>query len=249
MKRQKLIFGIIALALIGGTALLLAAVPQKLGPPGIKAHSVPGSDRWQIYLPEKILGLSSSNLEMDEKALEMLPKDTSFAEKIYFPSNVPPNISNVPPIMASVVMMGTDRTSIHKAEYCLQGVGMHINSMTQDVVKMSQPQPYDLPVIKIIASETNPQNGRTISCVYVYWYVTDGELSNDRSGFGRMWSMAEKLAFTGVLQRWAYVRFFMYCNPGQEDAAYDVVKQMIAASVPQFQLTPKPLDGPVSAQR
>ena len=245
MKRQKLTFGLIALALIGGTALLLAAVPQKLGPPGVKAQAVPGSERWQLYLPESAMGsVVSSNLEMDEKALQMLPKDTSFVERAYF-------WTDAPPIASSIVLMGTDRTSIHKAEYCLQGVGMHIKSMTQDVVKMSKPQPYDLPVIKIIASESAENDGKTteISCVYVYWYVTDGQLSNDRSGFERMWSMARQLTFTGVLQRWAYVRFFTYCAPGQEDATYERIKQMITASVPQFQLTPKPLNEPVSAQR
>lgn len=245
MKRQKLIFGVIALALIGGTALLLAAVPQKLGPPGVKASPIVGSERWHIELPESMMGsVVSSNIEMDEKAQEMLPKDTSFVEREYF-------WTDAPPMASSVVLMGTDRTSIHKAEYCLQGVGMHIKSMTQDVIKMSEPQPYDLPVIKIIAGESIPKDGKTIdiSCVYVYWYVADGQLSNDRSGFGRMWSMARQLAFTGVLQRWAYVRFFMYCNPGQEDAAYERIKQMINASVPQFQLTPKPLNEPQSAQR
>src|SRR5215469_14444180 len=102
MKRQKLIFGIIVLALIGGTALLLASVPQKLGPPGVKASPVPGSDRWRIDLPESVLGsVASTNHEMDEKALEMLPKDTSFADREYF-------WTNAPPIIASVVMMGTD---------------------------------------------------------------------------------------------------------------------------------------------
>jgi hypothetical protein len=70
--------------------------------------------------------------------------------------------------------------------------------------------------------------------------VADDALSNDRSGFGRMWSMARQLVFTGVLQRWAYVRFYAFCEPGQEDATFAQIKQMITASVPQFQLTPKP---------
>jgi hypothetical protein len=244
MKRQKLVFGMITLVLIAGTALLLAAVPQKLGPPGVKANPVVGSDRWHIDLPESVLGsVAATNHEMDDKALEMLPKDTSFAEREYF-------WSNTLPIVASVVMMGTDRTSIHKAEYCLQGQGLHIDSMTEETVKMSKPQPYDLPVIRINASGSFTDNGESkkISCVYVYWYVTDGALSNDHTGFGRMWSMARQLVFKGVLQRWAYVRFIGYCWPGQEDAMYGNIKQVIAAAVPQFQLTPKPLGEPSLAQ-
>lgn len=246
MKRQKLLLGAIVLALIGGTALLLAAVPQKLGAPGVKASPVPGSERWQIYLPQSVMGsVFFTNFDMDEKALKMLPEDTSFIQREYF-------WTDAPPITASVVMMGTDRTSIHKAEYCLQGQGMHIDQMTEGTIRMYEPQPYDLPVIKIVASATVPnRDGKMIklSCVYVYWYVTDGAMSNDHSGFGRMWSMTKQLVFTGVLQRWAYVRFFSICLPGQEDATYERIKQMIAAAVPQFQLTPKPLGPTTQAQR
>lgn len=246
MKRQKLLFAAIALALIGGTALLLAAVPQKLGAPGVKASPIPGSVQCQIYLPESVMGsVVSTNYVMDEKSSEMLPKDTSFVERGYYWG------TNAAPIYSSVVLMGTDRTSIHKAEYCLRGQGMNIDRMTEETIRMSEPLPYDLPVIKIVASASITKDGQTkkISCVYVYWYVTDGALSNDRSGFGRMWSMAKQLVFSGVLQRWAYVRFFAYCEPGQEDATYERIKQMITASVPQFQLTPKPLGATTQAQR
>jgi hypothetical protein len=243
VKRQKLVLGAIAGALIAGTALLLAAVPQKLGPPGVKASPVPGQERWRIDLPESVMGsVFSTNFAMDEKSLEMLPKDTSFVEKGYYWTN------GAPPISASVVLMGTDRTSIHKAEYCLQGLGVHVDQMTQETVRMTEPQAYDLPVIKILGTEP-AKDGKAKRIVYVYWYVTDGALSNDHSGFGRMWAMTKQLAFTGVLQRWAYVRFFARCDPGQEDATYERIKQMIAAAVPQFQLTPKPLGAPAQVQR
>ena len=243
MKRRKLTLSIIALALIGGTAVLLAAVPQKLGRPGVKANSVDGSARWQIYLPEHVLDFASTNHEPDEKALEMLPKDTSMAERAYYKPGVVP-------IVTGVVLMGTDRTSIHKAEYCLQGQGMRVVEMTRETVPMSQPKAYDLPIIKIVTEDSVIVDGKTLprKCIYVYWYVADGILSNDRSGMERMWSMARGLLFTGVLQRWAYVRFYAFCAPGQEDATFDQIKRMITASVPQFQLTPGPSNETVAAQ-
>ena len=244
MNRQKRILSIATLALIGGTALLLATVPQKLGPPGVKANPVPGETRWHIELPEKVLGFSSTNIDMDARAADMLPKDTSFAQRLYYrPDSIP--------VMSSVILMGTDRTSIHKAQYCLTGEGMQIKQMTRETVHMDQPQPYDLPVIKIVGQYSGEINGRpaTISLVYVYWYVTDGQLSNDQSGFERMWSMAKQLVLRGVLQRWAYVRFYSMCETGQEEATYEQIKKLIVASVPQFQLTPKPSNAAMSAQR
>ena len=244
MSRQKLILSIVVLALVSGTAFLLAAVPQKLGQAGVKASPIEGSTRWQIYLPEHILDFNSTNREMDAKSMEMLPKDTSLAERVYFKPGMIP-------ISASVVLMGTDRTSIHKAEYCLLGQGMHIVQSTQETLPMSQPKAYDLPIIKFVADATFNVDGKEVpqKCVYVYWYVADGLLSNDRSGVERMWSMARGLLFTGVLQRWAYVRFYAFCDPGQEDATFNQIKQMIVASVPQFQLTAGASKDALAAQR
>jgi len=233
VKNRKTILITIALAMIAGTAALLAAVPQKLGRPGVRAVEVAGTNRLRIDLPEFVLDYVSTNQEPDAESLGMLPADTSFAGRVYFkPHSVP--------FVSSVVLMGTDRTSIHKAEFCLQGQGLHIDEASRDTVHMTRPQPYDLPVIKILASESGQIDGKTVTkkCVYVYWYVTDGAISNDRSGFERMWDMTKKLLFTGVLQRWAYVRYYAFCDPGQEDATYQSIKRLIAAAVPQFQTTP-----------
>ena len=244
MSRRKVILSVTVFALIAGTAALLAVVPQKLGRPGVKATEIAGSPRMEIYLPEQVLGFSSTNQELDAKSMEMLPADTSTVQRVYFKPGVIPYVT-------SVVLMGTDRTSIHKAEYCLQGQGLHIDGATTDTVHITLPQPYDLPVIKIVATSTQSVNGKTITkkCVYVYWYVADGALSNDRSGVERMWSTTKKLVFTGVLERWAYVRFYVFCNPEDESAAYEQIKLMIAESVPQFQLTAGPASATVAAQK
>lgn len=243
MKRRKLILGMVSLAMIAGTAVLLAAAPQKLGRPGVKAVEVPGSQRMEIELPEHVLDFNSASQAPDEESLAMLPADTSFGGRVYFKQGSPVFVS-------SVVLMGTDRTSIHKAEFCLQGQGLHIDEFGEDSVPMTQPRPYDLPVIKILATQTGQLDGKPVTrrCVYVYWYVADGALSNDRTGFGRMWDMSKKLILTGVLQRWAYVRFYAFCEPGQEDATYQSIKQLIAAAVPQFQTTPAPANGSVAVQ-
>jgi hypothetical protein len=244
MNRRKYILCAVALALMAGTAILLAVVPQKLGPAGVKASPIAGSERWQIDLPEHVLDYDSKEQPPAPVALEMLPKDTSLEERVYYKPGGGEFAS-------SVVLMGTDRTSIHKADYCLRGQGMRIQQITEETVHMDQPKPYDLPVVKIVADETVSVDGKPVvkRCVYVYWYVADGQLSNDRSGFGRMWSMTKQLLFTGVLQRWAYVRFYTFCDPGKEDAAFGELKRAIAASVPQFQLVPQPSGATVTAQR
>ena len=71
--------------------------------------------------------------------------------------------------------------------------------------------------------------------IYVYWFVADRELTADH--LQRMWWMARDLIRQGTLQRWAYVACFSVCLPGQEEATYQRMKEFIAASVPEFQLT------------
>jgi hypothetical protein len=137
--------------------------------------------------------------------------------------------------------MGTDRTSIHKPEYCLPGQGFQIRSATKDVIRIPRPHPYDLPVTRIVASRTfRASNGVTqnVSAVFVYWFVADNRLSADH--LQRMWWMAQDLILTGTLQRWAYVSCLSLCHPGEEETAFQHIAQFLAASVPEFQTTTPP---------
>ncbi len=71
--------------------------------------------------------------------------------------------------------------------------------------------------------------------IYVYWFVADAALTADH--LQRMWWMARDLVTTGTLQRWAYVSYLTMCSPGQEAAAFERLKQLIAAAAPEFQTT------------
>ena len=71
--------------------------------------------------------------------------------------------------------------------------------------------------------------------LYLFWFVSGDELTDDHKT--RMWSMAKKLLTTGTLQRWAYVSYFTACPPEMEQAALKRVTELIAAAVPEFQLT------------
>jgi len=64
-----------------------------------------------------------------------------------------------------------------------------------------------------------------------------------------MWWMARDVIRTGVLQRWAYVSYFAVCPPGAEEATFQRMKKLIVASVPEFQLTPRPRTMAASAEK
>jgi hypothetical protein len=217
---------------------------QRLGKPGVKTRPLAGSQNLEVVLPEQVLDFDSKPVEVSKLELETLPADTSFGKRLY---KAPDDFKT----FVAVVLMGADRTSLHKPQFCLEGQGVHLgpSSYSTASVPVQRPYPYELPVGKLIGStqsetERGPQE---IRAVYVYYYVADGALIASESGFSRMWSMARDLIRTGVLQRWAYVSYLSFCLPGQEDATFERMKKFIAASAPEFQLTPAPREASVAA--
>lgn len=238
MNRSKWTMLVVALALIAGAAGLLTQLRshQKLGPPGVKTHAVAGSIRLQVDLPERVLDYDSENKDVDEIVLKTLPDDTSFGERWY---KAPDGFL----VQLRVVLMGTDRTSMHKPQFCLTGSGWNIDpeASAELRVPVARPFGYELPVVKLVATKEAMVNGeKTVARgVYIYWFVADDALSASVAGFHRNWLMAKTLLRTGVLQRWAYVSCFTVCAPGQEQAVFERMTKFISASVPDFQLMPR----------
>jgi hypothetical protein len=218
------------LIIVGAIALNYFHVHQKLGAPAVKTRPLPGSENLEVLLPEKVLDYKSAPIEVSAVETNTLPADTSFGKRTY---QAPDGF----PVQASVVLMGTDRTSLHKPQFCFQGQGWDIDQIAtvSDHVSIQEPGPYDLPIVKLVSSR---ENG-TIRGIYVYYYVADGQFYAGTSGAGHMWRTARDVLTTGTLPRWAYVSYFTYCRPGQEDSAFERLKQFIAAATPQFQLYPR----------
>jgi hypothetical protein len=239
MNKQTWIILVVALGLMGGTAALLTRLQtgQKLGKPAVKTSPIPGSVRLKVELPEKVLDYTSKAIEVDKGVLEWLPPDTSFGQRVY---QAPDGFE----AMINVVLMGSDRTSIHKTEFCLEGQGWRIDqgASFQTTVHMERPYPYDLPVMKFVATREVTIGGerQTARGIYVLWFVADDEITGRH--WQRMWWMARDLLRSGVLQRWASIGCFASCAPGQEEAAFARMKQFISASVPEFQLVPRPVE-------
>ena len=170
-------------------------------------------------------------------AIESHPIHTSFLQRRYI---VMGNVDDW--LLLNVVLMGTDRTSIHKPQFCLKGMGWDIDDTESagDTLRMTRPYPYDLPVMKLLTTRQVPVGGKFVTQrgVYVYWFVADNDLTGDH--WVRMRNSATHLLRTGELQRWAYVTCFAVCLPGDEKATYERIYKFLSASVPEFQLTAGP---------
>jgi len=229
----------VGLLLMGLTAAVLGRMQafQKLGQPGLRlvaqnvyaeGGSVIGTNA--ISLPEKVLNFESKDMPISTNVVTWLPPDTTYSQRAY---QDPDGFQ----ALMNVVLMGTDRTSIHKPEYCLPAQGFAVQKSERRMISIQKPHPYDLPVVKMTtAKEMIMANGQKtqVSGLYVYWFVADQQITADHAE--RMRWMARDLITKGVLQRWAYVSCFAVCLPGQEDAAYARMEKLIAAAVPEFQL-------------
>jgi hypothetical protein len=241
-KRQWILTGAgLAMICLGTAFLWRLHSHQRLGPPAVK--TVPSEDRKRlsVQLPAEVLDYNSAPVEEDKLVLDTLPKDTSFGARRY----VAPDGFET---LLNVVLMGADRTSLHKPEFCLEGQGWRIDrsQSSLDSVSMEKPYAYTLPVMKLISRKRVGESGQEqlASGVYVYWFVAENAYTANH--WKRMWWMARGMLQTGVLQRWAYVSCFAVCHPGQEQATFERVKKFIAASTPEFQLTPSAAAAPTT---
>ncbi len=237
-QRKWILFGV-SLGMIAATMVYLAEIrgTQRLGAPGVRVGAVPLRDAngavvapQSVLLPETILGAKSITVPMTDLELGGLPKDTTFGRRRYLLDR------DFEPIIG-VVLMGTDRTSIHQPQYCLVGQGWTIDQTEHVPLHMEQPYPYDLTAVKLTTSmlvADGDKHSTIVRGIYVYWFVSGDKITADQGT--RLWSIAKKMVEKGELERWAYISYFVPCRPGQEDATFSRLEQFIRVSAPAFQL-------------
>jgi Protein of unknown function (DUF3485) len=218
------VFGLALVLMVAASGFLVwMKAHQKLGRPGLK-----------LDLPERVLEFRSELLAATPEEKQSLPQDTRIARRLYW--NVEQGETNYAQI--SVVLMGADRTSIHKPEFCLVGQGWRIEQKERISLPIQRPHAYSLPVMKFLAAKNvRLERGDVVRgrAIYLFWFVADQALTADHGQ--RMWWMAKNLLTTGTLQRWAYVSCFSTCLPGQEEATLARMTRLLVAAVPEFQET------------
>lgn len=225
-----------AVMLMGGAFVRHLGANQRLGTPGLKLSSEilkdPNGENvgTNSVLMPVVTGYTPETDPLPRVMLDLLPPDTVYGQRRY-------RASDSFWIQSSVVLMGSDRSSIHKPQICLLGQGWKIEKQTPMTLRIEKPFPYDLSIMQIQASKTiRTEDGRerTFSSLFVYWFVSGDQLTADH--LDRQWWMARDLLTKGLLQRWAYVTYFAACPPGLEQVTFDRMKNFIVEAVPQFQL-------------
>jgi len=134
MKSKSLILAGVALALMVATGLVLAraAGSRALGKPGLKLSTPAGTNEVQVALPLAVRGFESREIAVSDPERAMLPKDTTYGKRVY---RAPDGFE----VGVNAVLMGTDRTSIHKPEFCLPGQGFIIEQQELETIRIPGP--------------------------------------------------------------------------------------------------------------
>jgi hypothetical protein len=237
MNRSKIILGTLVILFVGLTSVILASAKshQRLGAPGVRTRPLAGSKNLEILLPDKVPGYASEILTNSETLLLKLPPDTSFRVRGY-------KADDGFGVQVSVVLMGSDRSSIHKPQICMTGQGWTLDGAASGVenISLERPVPYGLPVNKLIFSKPYKDrqgNAELARGIYVYWFVDEDRFTPNEWVRQALW-VPQDLLLHGILERWAYISYFATCGPGQEQATFDRMKKFIAESVPEYQLVP-----------
>jgi hypothetical protein len=236
MTRRQWMVGLAGVLIIasGAATLLRLKAIQRLGEPGVKLVKAGADGRLEVPLPERVRQYASTNIPITEVERTTLPADTTFDRRLY---TAPGGVE----VMLMVVLMGTDRTSIHKPEFCLTSQGWQILHQETTRIRMAQPHAYNLPVRKFVTSRAWRDDAGEIhrlNGVYTFWFVSANRVT--ASHLARIGYLTLDLLRTGVLPRWAYISCFTVCSPGEEDAAFEREKQFIQAAVPEFQTVAPP---------
>src|SRR6185503_3698558 len=125
-----------------------------------------GSRNLRVELPETLAGYKSEPVETPPIVTNILPKDTSYGQRRYQADDGFQAVINV-------VLMGSDRTSLHKPQFCVVGAGWTIDQTEMTTVPISRPHPYDLPIIKLTTTKQAMINDQLVTArgIYVYWFV------------------------------------------------------------------------------
>ncbi len=238
MKARVSVLTVLALLIIGTGWWVVGQISsrQVLDAPGVRVSNVPlvGEEGRlvrtnSVAMPPQLPGYRYQAEPVSDIELASLPADTVFGRARYVPANGPW-------AQVNVVLMGTDRTSIHRPEYCLTGVGWKVLSQRtlpfegQGRMVPKEVQRFDCRLRTQIDGQLVD-----IAGVYVFWFVSRDKQTS--SHWQRQWWMVRDLVTRGVLQRWAYISFFMPCTPGTEDAAYERLSQLIRETSPYFEVT------------
>lgn len=155
----------------------------------------------------------------------LLPADTRILKKVY-------EHPFQPSVLASIVLSGASRTSIHRPQICLVGEGREIVNTKIVEVPLPGRDPLQVTMLEMLTRQQDAAgNWMTHASYYAYWFVSpDRETPHHGE---RMFWMAFDRVFRGLSHRWAYIAVSGQRREGS-DQHVQAAREFIAALHPEL---------------
>jgi EpsI family protein len=215
---------VLALLLVGGVLFSTFAAGD------VNSDSEPGVI---MHLPERVGDFVGTPEEASEAERVILPSDTEIARMRYEDPK-----GNA--IVASIVLSGGEKRSIHRPEVCLPGQGWSIGSGSKLAVPLAGGKDMDVMMLNISRPvEARPGEIVRVRSLFLYWFVGKNTTTHDHKV--RIFKTSWDRVFHKVNHRWAYVIVSSLVGdslrPGGMSAeeTTGMLKEFIRQIVPAFQ--------------
>ncbi|MCS7063085.1 MAG: EpsI family protein [Methylacidiphilales bacterium] len=188
-----------------------------------------------MYLPTRVLDFIGYEQEISEGERAILPPDTEFARKSYenFEGDT---------IIASIILSGAEKRSIHRPEICLPAQGWQNTGSRRISIPLKSGRQLEVTALSIMRPlVVGPKQTLNIRGYYLYWFVGDGMTTP--SHFWRVFHTSWDKVFHNINHRWAYVIAYSIItqdlrpdgkNPEQ---TLSMLTDFVREIVPHFQIS------------
>lgn len=186
-------------------------------------------------LPESLAGFSGKIIAATPGEIATLPSDTQIVRREYLdPAG--------DRIMASIVLSGGEKRSIHRPEVCLPAQGWSMRGGKVEGISMADGR--DLKVMDLSLTrdvEIGPGDRRKLYAHYFYWFVGNGVTTPHH--WNRVFLTSFDRITKNINHRWAYVIVMSIVTEGfvpngkNEVQTVEMLKQFTAQLAPTFMRT------------
>jgi hypothetical protein len=234
--RQAVLRSGIVLALAGVTFGMCSAFPNAAD--AAQAGMV-------LRLPENTDKYVSQLVPPSKEEEEWLPSDTGLLKRRYYPRSASSQQEALRrSLLASLILSGNDRRSLHRPQVCLEAAGWTIWKKTPTTIKVEGKEPFDVMDYSIRRQDKQADGSMKESRAhYVYWWV--GKSATTSSDFRRVWITVMDNIFRNINNVWGYpsVTTFVDLKEGAtaaeseaaEEDARDRAMDFIHLHAPMFQ--------------
>lgn len=177
-----------------------------------------------LRLPDRIPGYASFEPPVSPQEKKWLPPDTGIEKRLYYPEFAySADEARDRSILATLILSGTDRRSLHRPKVCLDGQGWDIWKKEKVSLDING-QTLEVMDYHLRKQEHQPDGSlKPVRAHYVYWWI--GKSTSTPSDFERILITVVDNMFRNINNRWGYPSVMVNVNLELGEAAEEEARE------------------------